>query len=553
MRRHKIMIVEDEKLLGKSIQRFLSHYHDCTLFTDAESAQASLETDEVDMVVSDIRLPGKSGMELLQWIREKKMEMPVIMITAHSSIRNAVEAIRHGASDYITKPLDLTELEFAIRKALETQELREEIHYHRQKQQTMPNDNYLTGSSMSSQEIESVMQRLIQVEEQTGETPSLLITGPTGTGKSALARRLHQQSPRAEGPFIELNCTAVTESMFESELFGHEKGAFTGAAGKRIGLFELAHGGTLFLDEVGHAPLSIQAKLLLAIENKKIRRVGGNQEITVNVRLIAATNLDLQTAFQEGHFREDLYHRLALIHLRIPALSERLEDIRPLAQFFLQKAKTKYKCEGAFLSDRNLEELEQYSWPGNIRELSNEIERSVLLYNGRELRFDYLFQLTEGLPTAKAKAQGGTSISDSRSDAAASAKSSSINPSPELVNETPFLQLPPEGLDLATLETRILEQAVLQTNHNVAEAAKLLHVSRETLRYYLEKYAIDQDHLTGWPQSIPREGIPFDQVEKIVIEQALQRTKGNVTGAARLLNSNRDILRYRIEKYRLSE
>ncbi|MBF0280736.1 MAG: sigma 54-interacting transcriptional regulator [SAR324 cluster bacterium] len=522
MRSHKIIVVEDERLLGKSIHRYLSNFHECQLFDNAEEARIFLENNSVDVVVSDIRLPGISGMELLQWIREKQLNLHVIMMTAHSSIRNAVEAIKQGASDYITKPLDLDELEFSIRRVLETQGLREEIKYHRNKQQQGHSENYLTGNSVSSQEVESILQRLIEVEEKTGETPSVLITGPTGTGKTALALRLHQRSPRADGPFIELNCTAVTETMFESELFGHEKGAFTGALGKRIGLFELAHGGTLFLDEIGHAPLSIQAKLLKAIESKKVRRVGGNQEIPLNVRLIGATNLNLKAAIQQEKFREDLYHRLALIHLQMSSLRERPEDIRPLAEFFLNAAKSKYQLEGPKLTENNFRALEKYSWPGNIRELSNEIERSVLLYNGKGFRFDYLSQLSSEVPELPP---------NSSMDA--------------------FLKLPPEGLDLAILEKKVLEQALIQTDQNFSQAALLLKINRSTLRYRIEKHHIDLEDLTGYSQPIPEEGVPLEHIEKIVIEQALKRTNGNVTGAARLLNTSRDVLRYRVEKYQI--
>lgn len=521
MRQHKIIIVEDERLLGKSIQRFLSGSNDCELFGSAEEAQAWLNIHSADLIVTDIRLPGKSGMDLLHWLQAKENNIPVILITAYSSVKNAVEAIKQGAIDYLSKPLDLEKLELTINNVLQTQDLKEEVSYYRQKIQHQKNDQYLLGHSSLSRKIEETLQRLVYIEEKTGEVPSVLITGETGTGKGVLSRRLHQLSPRALGPLIELNCTTVTESMFEAELFGHEKGSFTGAIGKHVGLFELADLGTLFLDEIGHTPLAIQTKLLKVIEDKTFRRVGGNKEITVDTRLVAATNIDLTIAVEQGYFRSDLFHRLMLIHIRLPSIRERKEDIRSLAMFFLEETKRKYLSPEPSLNEENIHDLEQYSWPGNIRELRNEIERSVLMYNGQEFDFKYLMQLPAQLAYSKNRP-----------------------------SET-FFKLPASGIELSSLEKRILEQALIHAEGNLVHASHLLHLSRDTMRYRVEKHNIDLNNLTGWHHPIPEEGIDFSDIERNVIEQALNRTKGNVTGAARLLNVNRDMLRYRIKKYQI--
>ncbi|MBF0280227.1 MAG: sigma 54-interacting transcriptional regulator [SAR324 cluster bacterium] len=519
MGKYTILVIEDEKLLGESIQEFLSQDFTCILFETAEAAQIWLKEKSAHLIVSDIRLPGQSGVDFLQWIQQSQLEIPVILITAYSSVKNAVDAIKKGAVDYISKPLDLEELDLLIRRALQNRQLYEEVSYHRQKIQNDNIQGYLVGESASSQQNERIVQRLVAIEQNTREVPSVLIVGETGTGKGQLAKRLHQLTPRAKEPFIEFNCTAVPETMFESELFGHEKGAFTGAATQRIGLFEVADQGTLFIDEIGHSSLSIQAKLLKAIEDKRIRRVGGNKEFPVNIRLIVATNLDLEKAINEGTFREDLYHRLAFVQLKLEPLRERPEDIPNLAQSFLVQAKKKYQCFAPELSPENTADLLKYPWPGNLRELRNEIERSVLLYDGAKLDFSYL----EGLNTATF---GIPQSADIRI-------------------------LPPEGVDLSMMEKQILEQALIQSQNNVTQSAKMLQISRDEMRYRIEKYEIDHEHLRGWSQTLPEEGLDLESLERTFLEQALERTKNNVTSAARLLNVTRDTMRYRIAKYDL--
>jgi len=317
----RLVLIEDERLLARSIHRFLSERYECEWFETVEQAIVYLRKESVDLVISDVQLPKKSGIDLLNWALENQPHFPIILITAFSSVKEAVEAMRKGAYDYMSKPIDLEALELTIERTLKNRRLQNEVLYHR-KQQRAGEGDFLELPSPQFKKIEMMLQRLVEIEQQSGELPSVLITGETGTGKGSLARRLHQQSPRRDDAFIEVNSTAIPETMVETELFGHEKGAFTGAVGQRVGLFELANGGTLFLDEIGHLSLGIQAKLLKVIEDKKVRRIGGNREITVNVRIVAATNIGLEEAVHQGAFRKDLYHRLGLVHLKLPALRE---------------------------------------------------------------------------------------------------------------------------------------------------------------------------------------------------------------------------------------
>ncbi len=527
----KILLVEDERLLGKSIQRYLSEHHQCEWFESVEAAIGFLRNESVDIIVSDIKLPGKSGLDLLHWILEYQPQTPIILITAHSSIPDAVKAIREGAADYLSKPLDLATLELSVARVLRNNRLQQEVHYHRQQARQIgegSEPHALTASAYA--EIESRVQRLISIESQSGEAPSILITGETGTGKGVLARRIHQQSPRSAEPFIEINSTAIPETMVESELFGHEKGAFTGAVSQRAGLFELANGGTIFLDEIGHIPLGLQAKLLKVIEDKRIRRIGGGRETDLDVRIIAATNIDLAQAVREGTFREDLYHRLALIHLHLPPLREMTAEIPALAQEFLREALRKYAIphdpEHLHLSVENERMLKQHSWPGNIRELKNEVERSVLFHGIDRLRFTHLQHLQA--PSAP-----------------------TLSPTPSSSAPGPLFQLPEDGLSLLEVEPRILAQALKQTSGEPETAARLLHMTAKEFEFRLQRHHFDWTQASGWEHAIPEEGIDLTLLEQNLLKQALEQTRHNVTGAARLLNLSRDQMRYRLEKHGL--
>jgi DNA-binding NtrC family response regulator len=517
MRKQQILIVEDEKLLAKTMKQFLSQSYQVQTFPTVEEAETWLNDNQVDLIISDIRLPGKSGLEFLEYIHCNKLDIPVVFITAYSSLKNAVEAIKMGAVDYLGKPLDLEELAIIVKRHVSERELKTELAYHRRRQRQEEEEPYFIGDSPWNRKIHSIIKRLIAIEEKTGEVPTLLITGESGVGKGALVRYLHRLSPRASQRLVECNCAAIPETLFEAELFGNEKGAFTGAMEKRIGLFEMADNGLLFLDEIGCIPLHLQPKLLKAIEDKIIRRVGGIRDIKVNTRIVAATNADLRQASADGRFRDDLYHRLSLLNVNIPPLRQQVEDIPRLASFFLARAKAKYQCPEPVLSSQNCIDLCGYTWPGNIRELCHEIERGVLLYNGHDLDFTYLAQLPQPLSQTK---------SDSQT----------------------ILELPEEGVDLATLEIRVVEQALLQTDRQLEKTANLLNISVSRLLEIIAATRINMDNLRPWKPSLPAAGVDFGTVEKSMIEQALQRTNNNVTAASRLLNLSRDMLRYRMDK-----
>ena len=544
----RLVLIEDERLLGRSIHRFLSERYECEWFETIEQAVVYLRKESVDLVISDVQLPKKSGIDLLNWALENQPHLPIILITAFSSVKEAVEVMRKGAYDYMSKPIDLEALELTIERTLKNRRLQNEVLYHR-KQQRAGEGGFLELPSPQFEKIEMMLQRLVEIEQQSGELPSVLITGETGTGKGSLARRLHQQSPRKDDAFIVVNSTAIPETMVETELFGHEKGAFTGAVSQRVGLFELANGGTLFLDEIGHLSLGIQAKLLKVIEDKKVRRIGGNREITVNVRIVAATNIGLEEAVQQGAFRKDLFHRLGLVHLKLPALRETPDAITVLAELFLQNALRKYPSfpsgklshstnaeKSPRISSRGHYALTHYSWPGNIRELKNEIERSILFHSGDSLDFEHLQHLDQN------KMPSFSGFSKTKSEPSADTFTESTGT---------LFQLPAEGLSLLSVEPRLIGQALLQSTGGEHSAAKLLKITQEELRYRLQKYELNQENAQGWEHTLPESGISVSEIEKSYLCQALERTSNNVTGAARLLNLSRDQMRYRLEKYEI--
>src|SRR5918911_871661 len=385
-----VLIVDDERTLARSVKVFLTESgYEAEVASDAEHALELLERLRPDVVFADVRLPGMSGIELLRRIREFDAAIPVIIMTAYGTIEGAVEAVKLGAFDYLKKPVDLEELKLLADRARATSLLKEELSYYRRRAAGAIGELPFAGIIGESPAIRAVMDQARQIAA-LDETPPVLITGETGTGKGLVARTIHASGARASKPFIEVNATALPATLMEAELFGYERGAFTDAKESKIGLFEAAEGGFLFLDEVGDIELSLQGKLLRAIEERTVRRVGGIRDRKIDVRILAATNRDLEREAQLGHFRKDLYFRLAVILLRLPPLRERGEDVLLLAEHFLHPLSAKYGRDVRWIDPHARELLLSYSWPGNVRELSHVIERAVLWSPGPTLTAEHL-------------------------------------------------------------------------------------------------------------------------------------------------------------------
>lgn len=366
----RLLIVDDDPEIRATLAEVLSYDdHVVEVARDGIEAQRILERSDFDIVLCDVRMPGKDGMELLAWARQHKPEVEFIMLSGHANIETAVVATKMGAFDFMEKPLDLPRLEILIRNAAEKRKLVSENKTLTQKAFKV---REILGVSPAIQRIREVIDRIAPLDTR------VLITGPSGSGKELVARWIHIKSARSKGPFVDVNCAAIPPELIESELFGHEKGAFTHAIKQHIGRFEEAHGGTLFLDEIGDMALPAQAKVLRVIEEGKLRRVGGEKDITVNVRLIAATNKNLPQEIAAGRFREDLYHRLSVVVIEIPPLRERREDIPILAEAFLKEIVSEYNMPPKSFTPAALHELTLYDWHGNVRELRNAVERLAI-------------------------------------------------------------------------------------------------------------------------------------------------------------------------------
>ncbi|MFW5823512.1 MAG: sigma-54-dependent transcriptional regulator [Marinobacter sp.] len=383
MMRSQILIVDDEKSFVRSMSFALTEagFRSRSAHT-GEEALSLLADEPADLMLLDLRLPGISGMHVLAETTRLYPEMPVVMISAHGDTRSAVQAVKAGATDYLTKPFALDELLHLIRTITDRTRLQEELAYHRQRS---ANASGLVGSSEPMQALWQTVQRVA-----ASSTGRVLLLGESGTGKAVVARALHQQSPRSQGAFVEINCAALPEQLIEAELFGAEKGAYTGAHQKRTGLVSLAHGGTLFLDEIGELPLALQAKFLHFLENGDYRPVGATASYTADVRVVAATNRSLEEEVRAGRFREDLFFRLNVIELTLPPLRERGEDLQQLLDMFIEAQAREEGCRPVTIPPETLERLLAYSWPGNVRELRNLVERLTILHPGQRIRPDQL-------------------------------------------------------------------------------------------------------------------------------------------------------------------
>ena len=450
-----VLIVEDEPVLARNLARSLERMGHTVETTDSgESALTQVQAQRPDLILLDNRLPGISGLDTLRRLRAHDPSLLVIMMTAFATLDDAVTAMRLGAADFVRKPIGLAELELAVERVVQNDRLRQELRYYRGQRDGRANGG-LVGESEAMQQLRHTVERLRGVQRAKGGGPTILIVGETGTGKGLLARTLHQTGARKGGPFIEVNCTAIPEALLESELFGHEKGAFTDAHAAKPGLIEAAEGGTLFLDEIGHVSGAVQAKLLKVIEERTVRRLGSLRDRATDVWVLAATNRDLEAAVRKGEFREDLYHRLRVLEIAVPPLRARGDDVLDLAEHFLRVHASQYGVPAPRLSPAARAALKAYRWPGNVRELANIMERAVLLTDGGAIEPSDLAMLPAEPPA------------------------------------TEFcVTFPPGGIVWADLEKSLIEQALAQAGGNQVRAAKLLGLSRDALRYRMEKHGL---------------------------------------------------------------
>lgn len=452
-----MLVLEDDSLLRKQIVSFLERLGaDVTNVDTVDKARKVIGDFGFDFAILDVNLPDGLGTDLLKE-RAFTQNTGVIVMTAEGGIAGAVEALKLGAIEYLTKPFDLGELPLVIGRARRAKQ-NERIEEHRRKRDD--DEQFLFGTALA--ELKTKLEKILAADRrvETHLAP-VLIQGETGTGKTTIARWIHRNGPRAEKPLVEVNCSALPETLAESELFGHERGAFTDARAARIGLFEAADGGTLFLDELPSLSLSLQAKVLTAVEDHKIRRVGGSKEIPVDVRIIAATNRNLPDAVSKGEFREDLYHRLDLFSIDIPPLRSRGQDILRLAEAFLTNLSKRHRVSTKSMGANGRKNLLAYPWPGNVRELAHELERAIVFDDADELEFDSLVRRKVSTVASDSPGQTGSDWFNER------------------------FVFPPEGFSLESAIMRMIHHALAQTNQNVSAAARLLGVSRDYLRYRL--------------------------------------------------------------------
>ncbi|MFP4623998.1 MAG: sigma-54-dependent transcriptional regulator [Gemmatimonadota bacterium] len=403
----KVLIADDEKHVAEGLQMILSEDgYDAEMATDGKEAWEKIRSDQFGLVLADLKMPEMDGLELFAKMRENGIGSEFIMITGEASVDSAVEAMRYGAYDYLTKPLDVERLKALIPKALEKYDVRAANLQLQKKLESLTKYEDMIGQSEEMREIFSV------IEAVAPSNASVLIIGESGTGKELVARAMHQKSTRKKGPFIALNCGAFPREILENELFGHEKGAFTGATNEKAGAFELADGGTLFLDEVAEMEPDVQVKFLRALEQRMFRRLGGKKEIEVDIRVIAATNKNVEKALEDGDLREDLYHRLAVIPITLPPLRERGADLKLLAQEFLARYAREHEKEIDGFDEGALEYIQTYSWPGNVRELKNAVERAVILATEGKIGAQALRPRQEAFDEKEARIPVGSSLEE---------------------------------------------------------------------------------------------------------------------------------------------
>ena len=460
----EVLLLDDDLMLRRRLEAFFTRKQaEVSTAGTLEEARNLLAALPFDFALIDVNLPDGLGLDLLREGAFSSNTL-VLVMTADGGVETAVEAMRLGAHDYLAKPFDPNELPLIFGRNSRQEKSRRVENFRQQAEAEKTQGTFFFGSFMAGfqQQLERILLSDRRLEQNL---PPVLIEGETGTGKTTLARYIHQSGPRADAALVEVNCSALPESLAESELFGHERGAFTDAKSARIGLFEAADGGTLFLDEIPSLSLPLQAKVLTAIEDGKIRRVGGNKPIQIDTRIIAATNMNLQTQIKEGAFREDLYHRLDLLRLQIPPLRERRQDIQELANRMLIQLAAKYRVAVPEISAEGLHRLQTYPWPGNVRELLHECERVMILGFGDSVDFERLTPQPTGEPSLTAEL-------------------APAHPDQPWFNAA--FSFPESGFDIEAANRFLIERALEQTGGNVSKAARLLGVNRDYIRYRIK-------------------------------------------------------------------
>jgi two-component system response regulator AtoC len=447
-----VLVVDDEALIRYALAERLTAEGYRVIEADTAAGAFAKSEEGVDLVLLDYRLPDGDGLSVLKRIKERDPDALVILLTAYSSIETAVEAIKQGAYHYANKPFNLDEIALLVAKALETTQLRREVQALRASQAQPYSFDRIVGDAPALAAVKTLLRKVA-----TSPASTVLLTGESGTGKDLAAKVIHYNSSRASKPFMNITCSALPEALMESELFGHERGAFTGADRQKRGLFETADGGTVFLDEIGEMVPGLQAKLLRFLEEKTFKRVGGSVDIRVDVRVVSATNRNLREEVKQGRFREDLFYRLNVLPINLPRLRERADDIPRLVAFYVDAYSTEFKKRVRAVAPDVMRHLQAYAWPGNIRELRNAVERAMLLAEGDTLR-------AEDFAVAAA---GAVRLGEQ-------------------------VELPPKGINLDELERSLVVQALERTGWNQTKAAALLGLNRDQIRYRVEKFQLER-------------------------------------------------------------
>ncbi len=446
-----ILVVDDEPLQRDIMQTILEgEGYQVETAASGELAVDLMKKDRADLVLTDLKMTGMDGIELLAAILRGAVPPPVIIVTAHGTIDSAVEAVKNGAFDYLTKPLDKTRLLLAVRKASERVAI---LRENARLKEELYGRFRLEGIVARSPAMRKVIELLQKVADSSS---TVMLLGESGSGKELVARAIHYNSPRKSRPFTAVNCAAIPEALFENELFGHEAGAFTGATGRRHGLVEISDGGTLFLDEIGDLPMAMQSKLLRVLQDREIRRVGGKESIRIDVRIVTATNKDLEKEVERGNFREDLFYRLNIVSIDLPPLRERREDIVPLVEFYLQKFSAEFGRPVRTVSPEAMRLLVQHPWPGNVRQLAAVMERAVLLSDGAELTRDEI----------AGRLQGRRPV------------------------DLQKFELPDDGLDFEALEKELIRKALERSGGMATRAARMLHMNYKAFLYRMDKFGL---------------------------------------------------------------